>query len=90
MSGAPTRSWRCGPGRFGGALEEFRQFGGTTQGSESDGTFSVATPLGRLEGRYLFDGEMLTITLTARPPMLPAEMIWSRLDRICGPPVMNA
>ena len=88
--GEPTRTWRCSPGAFQRALEEFRRLGGATLGADTEGTVSVSTPLGRLEGRYLFDGEELTITLTSRPPMLPIGMIWSRLDQVCGPPVMKA
>lgn len=85
-----ARSWRCGPGAVERALEEFRRVGGTVAGSGSEGTLSVSTPLGRVEGRYLFDGEELTVTVTTRPSMLPLEMIWNRVDRICGPPVMKA
>jgi hypothetical protein len=89
-TGEPTRTWRCTPGAFENALAEFHRLGGTTQGGGSEGTVSVATPLGPLEARYLFDGEELTITLTSKPPMLPVGMIWSRLDQVCGPPVMKA
>ncbi len=84
------RSWRCGPHVFRSALDEFRQVGGKAQGSDSEGTLRAETPLGRLEGLYTFDGDLLTITITRRPAMLPAEMIWSRLDAICGQPVASA
>jgi hypothetical protein len=83
------RSWRCGPGPFGAALEEFRRLGGMVEGSESEGSLRATTPLGRIEGQYSFDGEMLTITITQRPALLSAEMVWSRLDSICGSPIAS-
>ena len=87
---APARSWRCPPSAFKSALEEFRRFGGTVQGSDSFGDLGMSTPAGRLEGRYTFDGEEFTVTLTRKPEMIPIDMIWSRIDRLCGPPVMKA
>ena len=59
------------------------------EGSESEGSLRATTPLGRIEGTYGFDGELLIITITQRPAMLPAEMVWSRLDSICGSPIAS-
>ena len=87
---ALTRAWRCGPGAFHRALDEFRRFGGSITGGGSEGGLVAATPLGPLEGDYRFDGEELTVTIKVKPAMLPIEMIWNRLDRICGPPAMKA
>ena len=84
------RSWRCGPGPFRTALNELRRVGGTVTGPESAGTFRADTPLGLLEGSYEFDGEVLTITISKSPPMLPLDQIWSRLDQICGHPIAAA
>ena len=84
------RSWHCAPGVFRKALDEFRRSGGTISEAGSGGTLSVSTPLGRLEGEYLYDGEELSVVITTKPALLPIEMIWDRLDRICGPPVMTA
>jgi hypothetical protein len=84
------RSWRCGPGAVDRALEEFRRFGGQVEGGPGEGLLRAATPLGRLEGRYTFDGEELTVTVTSKPAMLPIQLIWDRVDRICGPPVSRA
>ena len=84
------RSWRCGPGACDEALEEFRRFGGSVLGGPSEGTLTASTPLGPVEGRYRFDGEELLVIVTVKPALLPVEMIWSRIDRICGPPVSRA
>ena len=84
------RSWRCRPGSVGGLLDQARRAGATVEGSESEGRLSAPTPLGRIEGLYAFDGDLFTVTVTARPSMLPIEMIWSRLDAVLGPPVMTA
>ena len=87
---APERTWRCPPSTFRSALEELRSFGGTVQGSDSQGDLVLSTPAGRLEGRYSFDGEEFTVTITRKPAMIPIDMIWSRLDQLIGPPVMKA
>jgi len=85
-----SRTWRCGPGPFRSALDELRALGGRVEGSDSEGSLAADTPVGRLEGRYRFDGDALTITVTRRPALVPIEMIWSRIDRVCGPPVAGA
>ncbi len=85
-----TRAWRCGPGPFHAALEELRGLGGRVEGSESEGSLAADTPAGRLEGRYRFDGDTLTVTVTRKPALVPVEMIWSRIERVCGPPVAGA
>lgn len=71
-------------------MEEFRSLGGEMQGGPAEGTAWAATPLGRVEASYEYDGEHLTVTVTKAPVMLPVGMIWERLDRICGPPVARA
>lgn len=58
---AATRSWRCGPDALRRALDEFRRFGGTVTGGDSEGSLKTSTPLGALEGSYQFDGEVLTV-----------------------------
>lgn len=87
---AGTRSWRCGPDALRRALDEFRRFGGAVSGGESGGGLRTSTPLGSLEGSYQFDGEVLTVVIASKPAMIPYEMIWNRLDQICGPPIMIA
>ena len=82
-----TRAYRCSPSRVRGALEEVRRQGGTVKGSESEGTVSISTPLGPVEGRFTFDGELLSVVLTRRPALVPEGMVWGRLDALCGPPL---
>lgn len=86
-SGAPSRIYRCSPERVRAALDEIRRLGASVEGSESEGTVRVDTPLGMVEGRYVFDGEQLEVTLTRLPAMFPAGPIWQRLDAACGPPI---
>jgi hypothetical protein len=83
----PSRSYRCSPSRVRAALEEVRRQGGTVKGSESEGTVSISTPLGPVEGRFTFDGELLSVVLTRRPALVPEGMVWGRLDALCGPPL---
>jgi hypothetical protein len=85
-----TRSWRCSPGSVARSLEDARRAGAAIAGDETAGTIGAPTPLGRVEGRYAFDGELFTVTVTKIPAMLPVEMIWSRLDAVFGPPVITA
>jgi len=89
-SAAPARTWRCGPDAFRRAVEELRRAGGTIAGGDSEGTLSAATPLGLVKGTYRFDGEELTVTITDKPAMLPVDLVWSRMDQICGSPVTRA
>jgi len=90
MADSYTRTWRCGPGPFHAALEDLRGFGGRIEGGESEGTMSVETPAGRIEGRYAFDGDSFTVIVSRKPGLVPIEMIWSRIDRVCGPSVAGA
>ena len=85
-----TRSWRCPPGSVKRSLEDARRAGAAIEGDENAGTIGAQTPLGRVEGRYEFDGELFTVTVTKIPAMLPIEIIWSRLDAVFGPPVTTA
>jgi hypothetical protein len=86
----PSRRYRCSPARLRSALDEVRRLGATVEGSESEGTVRVDTPLGRVEGEYTFDGEQLEVTLTRHPAMVPAGLVWQRLDAACGPPIGTA
>ena len=85
-----TRSWRCPPGSLAAVLDQVGRVGASVAGSPAEGTLSAPTPLGRIEGRYRYDGDLLTVTLTKTPPLLPVEAVWSRLDGILGPPVAMA
>ncbi|MGH9868198.1 MAG: hypothetical protein ACREAA_08555 [Candidatus Polarisedimenticolia bacterium] len=85
-----TRTYRCSPSQVRDAMDEIRAMGGTVTGSESEGEAVIPTPLGKVEGRYTFDGEELNVTLTHRPAMVPESLIWERLDEKCGPPVGRA
>jgi hypothetical protein len=73
-----------------GILEKLRSAGGEVDGAEEGGELRAPTPLGLVTGRYTFDGELLAVTVTARPAMLPLDLIWSRLDAILGSPVKTA
>jgi hypothetical protein len=85
-----TRRWRCRPESVAGLLAGAQRMGAKLEGEEGGGKLSVPTPLGPLEGTYAFDGELFIVAVTARPAMLPVEMIWSRLDAILGAPVVTA
>jgi len=84
------RTWRCSPDAFSRAIEELRRAGGVVVGGDSEGSVSASTPLGAVKGTYQFDGEELTVTITDKPALLPADMVWGRLDQICGLPVSRA
>lgn len=71
-------------------MDEIRRRGGTISGSESEGSVSVDTPLGQVEGSWSFDGEELSVTLLRKPAMVPETIIWERLDAACGPPIGRA
>lgn len=90
MTRPESRTWRCSPSVVRQALDRFLERGGRVEGGESDGRLNISTPLGPLEGRFTFDGDLFTVTLDRRPPMVPLGLIWEELDRICGPPVSLA
>jgi hypothetical protein len=83
----PSRRYRCSPSRVRTALEEVRRMGATVEGNESEGTVRMDTPLGVVEAAFTFDGEQLEVLLTKKPAMVPAGLVWQRLDAACGPPI---
>ena len=49
--------------------------GGTFNGNESNGTFSVATPIGGIEGNYSVNGQAAAINITQKPFLLSCKAI---------------
>lgn len=84
------RSWRCSPHALGRLLQELSDDGVVVEGGPGEGRVAAPTPLGDVEGRYLYDGQTLTVTITRKPGLVPIDMIWDRLDRLCGEPLAEA
>lgn len=49
--------------------------GGTFTGNESNGVFTVKTPLGAVEGDYTVAGNVITINIGEKPMFLGCGMI---------------
>ena len=86
----PRRSWRCSPQAMTRLLGDLDREGVVVEGGPVEGRVTASTPVGDIEGRYLYDGQTLTVTVTRRPVLVPIGMIWDRLDRACGEPVAEA
>lgn len=48
---------------------------GTLTGDETQGSFDVNSPIGKVSGTYSVNGQTLTITITDKPMMLACGMI---------------
>lgn len=54
---------------------------GTLDGSTSDGTFKVASPVGDVLGNYAVAGNVLKVTITEKPFIAPYSMIEDALRK---------
>ena len=57
------------------------QEGGTFNGDETEGTFSLPTPVGVIEGNYQVTVDELTIDITKKPAFLPCSMLEGELKK---------
>ena len=48
---------------------------GNFNGTESDGSFDINSPIGKVAGSYSIKGQELTITVTEKPLMLGCGML---------------
>jgi len=60
---------------------KIEQEGGTFNGDENEGTFSLPTPVGVIEGSYQLTAEELKIDITKKPAFLPCSMLESELKK---------
>lgn len=71
-----------------GKIEKVRtkieQEGGSFNGSENEGTFSLPTPLGVVEGNYSLTNDDLKIDITRKPAFIPCTMLESELKKNCN------
>ena len=49
--------------------------GGTFHGDETNGEFSVPTPVGKIEGNYYIHGNDVTINITKKPFLVSCDAI---------------
>ena len=60
---------------------KIEQEGGTFNGDETEGTFSLPTPVGAIEGNYQVTVDELTIDITKKPAFLPCSMLEGELKK---------
>ena len=60
---------------------KIEQEGGTFNGDENEGTFSLPTPLGVIEGSYKVTTDELKIDITKKPAFLPCSMLEGELKK---------
>lgn len=60
---------------------KIEQEGGAFNGDENDGTFSLPTPVGVIEGSYQVTADELKIDITKKPVFLPCSMLEGELNK---------
>lgn len=60
---------------------KIEQEGGTFNGDETEGTFSLPTPVGVIEGSYQVTEDELKIDITKKPAFLPCSMLEGELKK---------
>jgi hypothetical protein len=55
--------------------DRIEQANGDFNGNTSGGSFSVPTPLGRIEGTYKINGQLLLIAISKRPIIISCNKI---------------
>ena len=60
---------------------KIEQEGGTFNGNENEGTFSLPTPIGVIEGSYHLTSDELKIDITKKPTFLPCSMLESEFKK---------
>ena len=61
------------------AEKAIQDAGGSFSGDTSSGSFSVPTPLGKINGKYTISGQTIHITITEKPLLVPCKMIENKL-----------
>ena len=60
---------------------KIEQEGGTFNGDENEGKFSLPTPVGEIEGSYQITADELKIDITKKPSFLPCSMLEGELKK---------
>jgi len=60
---------------------KIEQEGGTFNGDENEGNFSLPTPVGEIEGSYHVTADELKIDITKKPTFLPCSMLEGELKK---------
>lgn len=60
---------------------KIEQEGGTFNGDENEGKFSLLTPVGEIEGSYNVTANELKIDITKKPAFLPCSMLEAELKK---------
>lgn len=60
---------------------KIEQEGGTFNGDENEGKFSLPTPVGVIEGSYQVTADELKIDITKKPVFLPCSMLEAELKK---------
>lgn len=60
---------------------KIEQEGGTFNGDENEGIFSLPTPVGVIEGSYQVTADELKIDITKKPAFLPCSMLEGELKK---------
>jgi hypothetical protein len=60
---------------------KIEQEDGKFNGDENDGTFSLPTPVGVIEGSYHVTADELKIDITKKPAFLPCSMLEGELKK---------
>jgi hypothetical protein len=61
------------------AKQEIARAGGALTGDSTQGNFSLNTPIGSIEGNYLIDGQVISISITKKPFLLSCQRIEKEL-----------
>jgi hypothetical protein len=60
---------------------KIEQEGGAFNGDENEGTFSLHTPVGVIEGSYHLTSDELKIDITKKPAFLPCSVLEGELKK---------
>jgi len=60
---------------------KIEQEGGEFNGNKNEGTFSLPTPVGVIEGSYQVTADELKIDITKKPAFLPCSMLEAELKK---------
>ncbi len=64
---------------FTKASSAIQNSGGTISGSSSSGTFSLPTPLGKIDGNFSIDAGTMNVIITDKPFFISCSLIEERL-----------
>ncbi len=61
--------------------QAFAKMDGTFEGNETNGSFVLDSPLGRISGEYEIENGAMRVRLTDKPMMLPCSLIESEFNK---------